>query len=297
MRAEVGMDIHQQLSTLLTSCRWVRDPGEALRRVPAISGEMPALVRVLGQRDVRIPVPDMASLNATVVRALVDAGSRVLSGGMGERIDQLTPESVAHDPLVQLLEHQLSQLGVRGIQRDAVPLLATAWICSRVLGSRVGDLGLQDTALIRQSEKLSDRLQSMESKARGEVIAGLCWEISGRMGAAISLVKGSGKTLNISGLARSVLPSRLLLGFPRGSLDQQLDLALVSGVLGLGLSEEVLSRLERVAVLAIEGAQARIESGKATGVDQALAHALQDRLDPEEAVTVLLHSEIGRAHV
>jgi hypothetical protein len=287
------MDIHQELSSLLSSSTWVKSPGEALRRVPALGQEMPALVRLPGKSSTRIPVAEMEELVETVVRTLVSASSRVLSGGMGERVDQLSEDALSGDPLVQLLEKQFSQLGWAGLRRDTVPLLSTCWVSSRMLGGRVGELQLRENALIRQSEKLVDRLQEMAPSARGEALAGLSWELTGRTGAALNMVLRAGRPLQAAGLARSLLPSRLLVAFPRGSLNAKLDLPVVSGVLGLGLNEEILSCLERIAGLALGAVQERIGSGKASGIDMALSQALDSRLAPEEPRIALLHSVAG----
>ena len=102
---------------------------------------------------------------------------------MGERVDQLTPDALAADPMVQCLEQKFAQLGYAALRRDCVPVLVTCWTTSRVLSDRVGDLGLSEGALIRQSGKLYSRLMEMGGQERGEAIAGLCWEISGRVGA------------------------------------------------------------------------------------------------------------------
>jgi hypothetical protein len=287
------MDIHHELSSLLSGCVWVKSPGEALRRVPALASELPVLVRLPTESTTRVPVADAEAVVQTVVRTLVAASSRVLSGGMGERVDQLSEDDLAADPLVQILEERFSQLGYPGIRRDVVPILTVCWVCSRVLGGLVGELRLRDKALIRQAEKLADRLQGMEPGPRGEALAGLSWEIAGRAAAAQAIVAHTGRSLRNGGLSRSLLPSRLLMSFPRGSLDRGADLPLVSSLLGLGMSEEVLRGLVRVTRLALQGVSERLAEGKGTGVDQAISQALEAQLTPESPRSALLHSVAG----
>ena len=156
--AGAEMDIHQEMSDLLT-CVWV---SRAKMRcdVRRPWGKVPRSFGFSGRRNLSVPWR-AGTLIEAVVRTLVAASSRVFSGGMGERVDQMTPEALAADPLVQCLCQQFADLGRPGLRRDVVPVLVVCWVSSRVLGGQIGELGLQEKALIRQSEKLANRLQGI----------------------------------------------------------------------------------------------------------------------------------------
>ena len=128
------MDVDERLDTILQECRWVTDPGTALRLIPALGVDAPAFVPLPmrdGQVRPSVPVVCVPMVADAVVRTVVAAVQ-----GQAAGLEDADAETVAADPLCAACAEMFSQCSHPGLRAQAVPALVVAWCAWEVLAGR-----------------------------------------------------------------------------------------------------------------------------------------------------------------
>lgn len=287
------MDTGQRIAELLQSCAWVKDPAVALRLLPSFAEDLPAFLALPGQRPDglgSLPLVCVPVVAGPLARVLATAGLAAARQDPAARVDQLDDENLMADPLVSACAALLREAAVPGLRAHAAPALALAWAAPRMLRGEGGQLPGVDPDDARGVAALRAHLEGLDPVARGEALHRVGWELSGRLGAAIAAVSRAGLPLPAAGLLRRLTANRLLLAFPRGSLDRSPALEQVAALLGAGIDARLAGAAIQAAAAAMAASADRVARGKPEGVDLALAANLPASDDPMRA---LLHPVAG----
>ena len=272
------MDARTPLDSLLNSTTWVRNPKDALGTLPEAALCAPPLLLVPNQRpdeEPVLPVLDMAPLADAV------AGVLQSTGGEGfVPVESLDEAQVRSDPLVRALAEMFVGCAGQGLQRTAVPALATAWVSSRLLSGL--DLGALELAPARREAltQLWQDLRSRPAAARGKALSTLAWELAGRLTAGFQLARATAPTLQDNALMRKVLTDPLVVSCARGTLDRSPDPELVGAVLGLPVEAGPLQHLPAVVEAVLGALEARRKKAKPGPMDFQLTEHLGDLREP-----------------
>jgi len=282
------MDVDERLSTILQECRWVTDPGTAVRLIPALPAEAPAFVPLpLRDGDVRpcVPVVCVPMVADAVARTIVAAVQ-----GQATSLEDADAAAVAADPLAAVCAEMLAQCAQPGLRNQSVPILAIAWCAWEVLAGRGDALPGVDPEVGKQSRTAAARVSASKGTARAEVLQQVGWALSSRVAGGLSLAAMAGAPVSTGGLYRQLLPQPLVLGFPRGTLD--VDPSDAAAVLGLSLEPGLVAAGRRAASWLLEESRKRLSAGKAEPHDVALQAVIPTGLSIESAA---LHPTAGPA--
>ena len=266
------------LESLLTSTTWLRTSHDALSILPEVALGLPPLLQVPNQRPDDEPVLPMLGMSA-----LADAVAATLLGTQAPdaaAVESLDEETLRKDPLVHALADLFVGCAARGLQRTAVPALATAWLSSRLLSGQ--DLGVLTLADERRSavEQLGKTLAGKAAAERGKALSTLAWELAGRLTAGFQVALTRAPTLQDDPLMRKVLTDPLVVSCARGTLDRDPDPALVGAVVGVPVEAGALQHLDALVLAALTAADTRRSKGKQGAMDFALAEQVGDLRDP-----------------
>ncbi len=287
------MDTAERLSELLQTCAWVKDPDVALQVLPSFAEDVPALVSLPQQRSDgarAIPLSCVPAVAGPLARVLGASALPALRG-TGPTVDTLRDDALLQDPLVEALRGLFARAAVPTLRAHTAPALAVGWAAQRMLAGQAGQVPGVDADEVRGVDALAQHLAGLEPGARGAALQRVGWEISGRLGAAVGAVVRAGLPLRSGGLLRTLVADRLVLAFPRGSLDREARLDEVAAMLGVGLDARLLKAVVAAARAALAASAERRRKGKAEGVDIALAAVLPGG---DDAMRVLLHPAAGR---
>jgi hypothetical protein len=287
------MDTAQRIADLLQTCVWVKEPAVAVQILPSFAEDVPGLVALPGQRQdgqPSLPLSCVPAVAGPLARVLATAGLAAAREDGAARVDQLDDASLMADPLVLACAALLREAAVPGLRAHAAPALALAWAAPRMLGGEARHLPGVDPDDLRGLDQLVGFLGGLDPVARGAALHRVGWELSGRLAAAVGAAARAGLPVPAGGLLRALASNRLLLAYPRGTLDREPALEEVAGLLGAGLDARMAGAAVAAARAALEASAERRSKGKAEGIDLALAAHLPGGDDPMRA---LLHPVAG----
>lgn len=277
------MDFDERLRTLLSECRWVRDPALATSLVPSLATHAPPLVALpTTEGDVvpGIPVLCLPLLTEGVVAVISDAVAQGVSGKPLAAVEELDAAALREDGLTAALADLLAQASLPGLRSHVVPLLAVAWISQRVIAGRLDQLpGLSEDATA-QARQAASAISTLDPAGRGACLRGVGFALASRVGAAANLAAMSGAPVQLGGLFRQLLPSPLVLAFPRGTLDVGQRMHEAAAMLDLSVSEAVLTEAQQVAQAVFTASKARADAGRLEPADAVLTHFFDEGVDP-----------------
>lgn len=287
------MDTRERISELLQGCIWVSEPAMVNQLLPTFAEDIPGFITLDGLRPDglgSLPLACVSLVAGPLARVLATVGLRAARGDTIPRVEQLDDAALMADPLVAVCTDLLREAAVPGLRAHAAPALALAWAAPRMLRGGAAQVPGVEQEDERELDALVRLLAGMEPAARGEAFQRVGWELSGRLGAAVGAITRAGLPLPAAGLIRMLATNRLLLAFPRGTLDRDPSLEEVSGLLGADIDDRLAGAAIKAAGAAIQASTLRADAGRATGVDLALSAHLPPGHDPMRA---LMHPVAG----
>ena len=260
------MDVIDRLRTLLRPCAWVRDSATALRLVPELAVDLPTPVDVItaeGTSERGVPVRCVETLVGPVATVVIQLGEAALESKPREELHRATPDRILADPLVPVVAELLAQASGPGLNGQAVPALAVAWLSSRLLAGQPGELKGRNPELYARMTKLYARLAELPPQRRGSALSDITWGLRGRLAAAVSVAQAAGWTVEAGGIYRRVMADPLVLAFPRGTLDDHIPFGVLSVLLGLPLEESLAGSIEKAVHAIIAANPDKVEQVKA----------------------------------
>ncbi|MFT4979833.1 MAG: hypothetical protein ACI8S6_005745, partial [Myxococcota bacterium] len=174
------MEIEDQLKALLTGCTWVRDVDLALRVVPALGIDLPALTPLADSSGrLCVPVACAAPIADAVTAVLREVLPAALDG-QREPIQEADRETLLADPLVPVLASlMIETLSADGLSGRAVPALTVAWAVVSAMSGGSTDPVLAEAVA---------RLAAIPPTERADAMRCVSWSLSGRLAAASAML-------------------------------------------------------------------------------------------------------------
>ncbi|HCH65781.1 MAG TPA: hypothetical protein DFR83_23460, partial [Deltaproteobacteria bacterium] len=282
------MDVDARIVTILHECRWVTDPGTAVRLIPALAAEAPPFVMLpqkAGEVRASIPILCTPMLAAPVVQTIVDVMNEEVVA-----IEALDASAVMQDSLATAIAKCFGQSARPGLRAQTVPVLAVTHIAWRMISGSVATLPGLDDGLIQAARSDAARLAAAKGTAAADLLQSINWALKSRVAAGLSLAGMAGAEVLTGGLYRQILASPLLFAFPRGTLDN--DPSKAADVLGLALDPALVLASRKAGAVLVTASRQRLKEGKAVPLDIVLQSLIPDNMAPESAS---LHPVAGPA--